>query len=91
MIKAELVTILATEAGYPQYIAKKTIRALIKIIQDTLRRGDSITLYGIGTFRVRDRATKIVQDFDGDYLEVKMGRKVCFKPSRNLKKLTRFK
>lgn len=58
MNKKELVEAMAAKTDSSGAAANPAVNALIGIISDTLKKGDSLTLPGFGTFEVRDRAAR---------------------------------
>jgi DNA-binding protein HU-beta len=58
MQKTEFIEHVAKEAGTTKSEADKVVRAAIKTIQETLAKGDKISLIGFGTFEVRERAER---------------------------------
>ncbi len=58
MTKAELVAIMAKEAGITKSAAEKALEAFINGVKDALARGDKVTLVGFGTFLVAERAER---------------------------------
>ena len=59
MNKKELVHAMAVKTGCSGAAADRAVNALMEIISDTLKKGDSLTLPGFGTFEVRDRAARL--------------------------------
>jgi DNA-binding protein HU-beta len=55
MNKKELVSAVATKTGSTKADAERAIGALIEVISDTLKKGDSLSLPGFGSFEVRER------------------------------------
>lgn len=52
MNKAQLVEAIAIETGLPKVEIRKTIDALIHVVDRTLHEGERITLTGLGSFTV---------------------------------------
>ena len=50
MTKADLITRIARDAALTKRQSGKVVDALVAGIQDTLRKGERITLVGFGTF-----------------------------------------
>ena len=55
MNKKELVDALAVKTDSSSAAANRAVNALVEIISDTLKKGNSLTLPGVGTFEVRER------------------------------------
>ena len=58
MNKSELINAIAEQGNLSKADAGRSLDALIKTIETTLKAGDSITLVGFGTFAVKDRAER---------------------------------
>ncbi len=52
MNKAELIDVMAAEAGLTKADAKKALEAFINTTSKSLQEGDKVTLVGFGTFSV---------------------------------------
>lgn len=58
MNKAELVASIAEESNLTKKDAEAALNAFMKVIQDTLAKGEKVQLVGFGTFEVRDRKAR---------------------------------
>ncbi|MGS2717558.1 HU family DNA-binding protein [Eionea flava] len=58
MNKSELIDAIAASADLPKAAAGRALDAVIDTIEDTLKKGDQVTLVGFGTFSVKDRAAR---------------------------------
>ncbi len=58
MTKGELTKMMAEKANTTQTQAAQTLEALIEIVSDTLKRGESVKITGFGTFERRVRAAR---------------------------------
>ena len=58
MNRKELVDELATKTGCSKADAERGLSAMLDIISDTLKTGESLSLVGFGTFEVRSRAAR---------------------------------
>ena len=58
MNRKELVDALAAKTESTKADAERAVGAMIDIISGTLKKGDSLTLVGFGTFEVRKRAAR---------------------------------
>jgi DNA-binding protein HU-beta len=58
MNKAQLVSKIADEAKISKAAAEKALATLTKAITQALRKGDSVTLVGFGTFSVTHRKAR---------------------------------
>jgi len=60
MQKIEFIASVAKEAGITKSEAAKVVKASLKVIEDSLKSGERVTLTGFGTFSVRDRSERQV-------------------------------
>lgn len=58
MNKAELIEAVAATTELSKADATRAVEAVFSIITDALRKGDSVTLVGFGTFVVKARAAR---------------------------------
>jgi DNA-binding protein HU-beta len=58
MNKAELVAKIAEDAGITKTQANATLDSFTTAVAKTLKKGDSVTLVGFGTFSVTKRAAR---------------------------------
>lgn len=58
MTKAELVAIMAKEAGITKSASEKALEAFLRGVKGALGSGDKVTLVGFGTFLVAQRAAR---------------------------------
>ena len=64
----------------------RAVNALVEIISDTLKKSDSLTLPGFGTFEVCSRAARTGRNpKTGEELEIAASRIAAFKPGAALK------
>ena len=59
MNKAQFVEAVALEANISKVDARKAVDAMIRITARTLREGERLTLTGLGTFSVVQKAERI--------------------------------
>jgi len=86
MNRKELVDALAAKTESTKADAERAIGALIDIISGTLKKGDSLTLVGFGTFEVRKRAARTGRNpRTGEELKIKAAKVPAFKPGATLK------
>jgi DNA-binding protein HU-beta len=86
MNRQELIEALATKTDSSKADAGRCIAALIEIITDTLKKGDSVALVGFGTFDVRKRAARIGRNpATGAELKIKASKAPAFKAGATLK------
>ena len=59
MNKAQLVEVIATAADISKVKAGSTVDAFISTITSTLKKGDTVTLIGLGSFSTAKRAARV--------------------------------
>ena len=86
MNRKELIDALAAQTDSTKVDAERAVAALIDIISGTLKKGDSLTLVGFGTFEVRKRAARIGRNpKTGEELKIKAAKVPAFKAGATLK------
>ena len=58
MTKSELISVIAEKGGYTKKDAEKVLSTVVDTISETLAKGEKVSIVGVGTFEVRDRAAK---------------------------------
>ncbi len=58
MTQAELVAQLVKETGITKSKAEEVLKSLGGIVKSVLKKGDSVRLPGVGTFKVVERAAR---------------------------------
>jgi DNA-binding protein HU-beta len=87
--RSDLVARMATAAGWPKAGTERALRAMLAGIQSSLKRGDTVTLVGFGTFSVARRKPRTMRNpRTGDAITV-ASRIPRFKPSKELKQALR--
>ena len=86
MTKADLVAIMAKEAGGSKAAADKAMAAFVGGIFESLRKGRRVTISGFGTFVVARRAARDVRTpRNGDTIKIPSTKVPRFRPSRSFK------
>ena len=86
MNRKELVDALAAKTGATKADSDRAISALLEIISDTLKKGDSLSLVGFGSFEVRKRAARTGRNpKTGEELKIKAIKAPAFKAGATLK------
>ncbi|MEH6625613.1 MAG: HU family DNA-binding protein [Motiliproteus sp.] len=86
MRKAELVAIIAKQAGISKTQAQESLNAVTDKITDVLADGDSVSLIGFGTFSQRPRAARQGKNPQtGAVIDIAACNTVAFKPGKGLK------
>ncbi len=88
MSKADLVEKIAKDAGISKAAAEKSVNSFIDGIKSSLKKGQSVTLIGFGTFSVGKRAARTGRNpKTGAVLKIKAKKVARFKPGADLKKV----
>ncbi|MBU1223455.1 MAG: integration host factor subunit alpha [Hydrogenophilales bacterium 12-63-5] len=86
MNRKELIEALAAKTESTKADAERNVGALIDIISGTLKKGDSLSLVGFGTFEVRKRAARTGRNpKTGEALKIKAAKVPAFKAGATLK------
>ena len=86
MNKAELIDAVASSADLSKASATEAVDAVVDTITESLRKGDSVTLVGFGTFEVRDRAARTGRNPQtGEEIQIKASKAPAFKAGKALK------
>lgn len=89
MTKADLIVRMAAAAGWPKASTERATRAMLAGIKTSLKRGDSVTLVGFGTFSVARRKPRTMKNPRTGQSVTVGGRIPRFKPSKELKQTVR--
>jgi len=89
MTRADLVAHMAKASGWPKAGADRALRAMLAAIRTSLKRGDSVTLVGFGTFSVARRRPRTMRNPRTGQTVTAAGRLPRFKPSKELKQAVR--
>ena len=88
MNRKKLINTMAAKTDSTKVDAERSVAALIDIISGTLKKGDSLSLVGFGTFEVRKRAARTGRNpKTGEELKIKASKVPAFKPGATLKGL----
>lgn len=86
MNKAELVGAVAEAAELSKTDAANAVDAVIGVITKALKKGDTVTLVGFGTFQVRERAARQGRNpKTGETIKIKKSKNPSFKAGKALK------
>lgn len=86
MNRKELVDALAAKTSLSKADTDGAIGALLEIISDTLKKGESLSLVGFGSFEVRSRAARTGRNpKTGEELKIKAAKIPAFKAGATLK------
>jgi len=89
MTRTDLVGRMAHAAGWPKAGTERALLAMLGAVRASLKRGDSVTLVGFGTFSVARRRTRIMRNPRTGKPVTVAGRIPRFKPSKELRHAVR--
>jgi DNA-binding protein HU-beta len=89
MTRADLVARMAQAAGWRKAGTERALLAMLGAVRSSLKRGDSVTLVGFGTFSVARRRTRTMRNPRTGQTVTVAGRIPRFKPSKELKQAVR--
>jgi DNA-binding protein HU-beta len=84
--KAELIEAIAKGADLPKAAAGRALEAAIGAIRKSMKKGDSVSIVGFGTFSTRKRGARTGRNPQtGAAIKIKASRVPKFKPGKALK------
>ena len=86
MNKTELIDSVAESADLSKADAGRAVDAVIASVTKALKKGDSVTVVGFGTFQVRERAARTGRyPKTGDTIQINASKNPAFKAGKALK------
>ena len=86
MNKTELIDHIAAEADISKAAAGRSLDALFSAVKKTLKKGNTVTLVGFGTFAVTTRAARTGRNpRTGEAIKIKKDKVPKFSPGKALK------
>ncbi|GMV28900.1 MAG: DNA-binding protein HU-beta [Rhodanobacteraceae bacterium] len=86
MNKAEFVGAIADTAELTKVDAAKAVDAMVEVITKALKKGDTVSLVGFGTFAVRKRAARTGRNpRTNEEIKIKASKNPAFKAGKALK------
>jgi DNA-binding protein HU-beta len=86
MNKAEFVDAVADAAELSKLEAARAVDAMVYSITKALKKGDTVTLVGFGTFQVRERGARTGRNpRTGDAIKIAASKNPAFKAGKALK------
>ncbi len=86
MNKSELIDAIASTASLSKADATKALDAVISSVGEALKKGDSVTLVGFGTFSVKERAARTGRNpKTGAAIQIAASKVPGFKAGKGLK------
>jgi DNA-binding protein HU-beta len=84
--KSELIDAIAAEADISKAAAAKALDGVIASVTDALKKGDTVTLVGFGTFYVGERAERSGRNpKTGETIKIAAARSPKFRAGKALK------
>ena len=86
MNKADFVNAVADQAELTKTDAGRAVDAMVEVIKKALKKGDSVSLVGFGTYTVRKRAARTGRNpRTGQTIKIKASKAAAFKAGKALK------
>ena len=86
MNKTDLIDHVADEAEVSKAEAGRAVDAVLNAVTKALKKGDTVTLVGFGTFQVRKRAARTGRNpRSGETIKIKASKVPSFKAGKALK------
>ena len=86
MNKAELVDSIASGAGLSKDDAQRALDSMVESIGKALKKGDTVSLIGFGTFSVKKRAARMGRNpATGETIKIKASKTPSFKAGKGFK------
>ena len=86
MNKSELVEAIAENADLSKADAGRALEAFIATVSKTLKKGDTVSLIGFGTFSVKKRAARTGRNpSTGETIKIKASKTPSFKAGKGFK------
>ena len=86
MNKSELADAVAEAANLSKADGARAVDAVIDSVTSALKRGDSVSLVGFGTFQVKARAARAGRNpRTGETIQIKASNVLSFKAGKGLK------
>ena len=86
MNKSELIEAVAESADIPKAVAARALDAMVESVTDSLKKGESVSLVGFGTFTLKERAARTGRNPQtGQPIEISAAKVPSFKAGKALK------
>ncbi len=86
MNKSDIISLMADQAELSTADAGRALDAVIEVVKKSLKKGDSVSLVGFGTFAVRKRAARTGRNpRTGATIKIKASKIPAFKAGKALK------
>ena len=86
MNKSEFIQAMAEKSGLTVKDATTALNATLEVIQESLQKGESVSLVGFGTFEVKERAARTGRNPQTKQpIEIPASKALSFKAGKPLK------
>lgn len=86
MNRVEIEAKVSEELGMTQVEVAKVMNAILSTVSESLENGEDVRIVRFGSFKVSDRAPRVGKSpVDGSPMQIPAGRRVSFKPGKELK------
>lgn len=86
MNKSEFIQAMSEKSGLTVKDATTALNATLEVIQESLQKGESVSLVGFGTFEVKERAARTGKNpRTGEAVKIPAARVPVFKAGKGLK------
>ena len=86
MNKSQMIERIADSTNLSKADSNRALEAIIKIIKDSLKSGEQVTIVGFGTFLARDRKARAGRNpRTGETIQISASKVPAFKPGKALK------
>ncbi|KAA0013584.1 MULTISPECIES: HU family DNA-binding protein [Billgrantia] len=86
MNKSELIEAIAASADIPKAAASRALDAMVDTVTESLKKGDTVSLVGFGTFTVKERAARTGRNPQtGEPIQISAAKVPTFKAGKALK------
>lgn len=86
MNKSELIEAIAASADIPKAAATRALDAMVESVTDSLKKGESVSLVGFGTFAIKERAARTGRNPQtGQPIEISAAKVPSYKAGKALK------
>lgn len=85
MTKSDIVDVVAASAKLSKADAGRALASVLESISEALKRGESVSIIGFGTFSVKHRAARVGRNpQNGQAMNIQASRNPSFKPGKSL-------
>lgn len=85
MTKSDIVDVVAASTKLSKADVGRALASVLESIAEALKRGESVSIIGFGTFSVKHRAARVGRNpQNGQAMDIQASRNPSFKPGKNL-------